>query len=40
MSEALNAILIPVALVIGSMLICSILYVVIRDAINRDPNKD
>ena len=40
MSEALNAILIPVALVIGSKLIGSILYVVIRDAINRDPNKD
>jgi hypothetical protein len=40
MSEALHAILIAVTLVLSSMLIGSILYVVIRDAINRDPNKD
>jgi hypothetical protein len=40
MSETLNAILIAVALVLGSMLIGSILYVVVRDAIKRIPHKD
>ena len=40
MSDALQAILIVVALVFGSMLIGSILYVVIRDAIKRNPHKD
>jgi hypothetical protein len=40
MSEALHAILIPVALVLGSMLIGSILYVVIRDAIKRNLHMD
>jgi len=40
MSEALHAILIAVALVLGSMLIGSILYVVIRDVIKRTPHKD
>ncbi len=40
MSEALHAILIAVALVLGSMLTGSILYVVIRDAIKRNHHKD
>ena len=40
MSEALHAIMIAVSLVLGSMLIGSILYVVIRDAIQRNANKD
>lgn len=40
MSEALHAILIAVALVLGPMLIGSILYIVIRDAIKRNPYKD
>ena len=40
MSEALHAILIPVALVLGSMLIGSILYVVIRDVIKCSTYKD
>lgn len=40
MSEALYAILIAVALVISSMLIGSILYVVIRDALKRNLRKD
>ena len=40
MSDELRAILIAVALVIGSMLIGSILYVVIRDAIKCSTYKD
>ena len=40
MSEALHAILIAVTLVLSSMLIGSILYVVIRDAIKRNHHKD
>lgn len=40
MSEALRAILIAVTLVLGSMLIGSILYVVIRDTIKRNMNRD
>ncbi len=40
MSEALHAILIAVTLVLSSMLIGSILYVVIRDAIKRNLHKD
>jgi hypothetical protein len=40
MSDTLRAILVGVMLVAGSMLIGGILYVVIRDAINRNPHKD
>jgi hypothetical protein len=40
MSEALHAILIAVALIIGPMLLGSILYIVIRDAIKRNLYKD
>ena len=40
MNETLQAILIAVAFVLGSMLIGSILYVVVRDAIKRTPHKD
>ena len=39
MSEAMHAILIAVALILGSMLIGSILYVVIRDEIKRSLRK-
>lgn len=40
MSDTLQAILIGVMLVAGSMLIGGILYVVIRDAINRNLRKE
>lgn len=40
MNEALQAILIAVLLIIGSMLLGSILYIVIRDAIKRNLRKD
>jgi hypothetical protein len=40
MSDALQAILITVALVLVSMMIGSILYIVIRDAIKRNMRKD
>jgi hypothetical protein len=40
MSDTLRAILIGVMLVAGSMLIGGILYVVIRDAINRNLRKE
>lgn len=40
MNDVLRAILIAIALVIGSMLIGSILYVVVRDAIKRNPRRD
>lgn len=40
MSDTLRAILIGVMLVVGSMLIGGILYVVIRDAINRNLRKE
>jgi hypothetical protein len=40
MNDALQAILIAVLLVIGSMLLGSILYIVTRDAIKRNLHKD
>lgn len=40
MNEALHAILIAVALILGPLLIGSILYVVIRDAIKRNLRRD
>jgi hypothetical protein len=40
MNDALHAILIAVALIIGPMLLGSILYIVIRDAIKRSLRKD
>ena len=40
MNDALQAILIAVLLIIGSMLLGSILYIVIRDAIKRNLRKD
>lgn len=40
MSDALQAILITVALVLVSMMIGSILYIVIRDVIKRNMRKD
>jgi hypothetical protein len=40
MSEAMQAILVAMALVLGSMLIGSVLYIVIRDAIKRSLHKD
>lgn len=40
MSDTLHAILIAVALVLGPLLIGSLLYVVIRDAIKRNLRRD
>lgn len=40
MNDALHAVLIAVALIIGPMLVGSILYIVIRDAIKRNLHKD
>ena len=40
MTDVLRAILIAFALITGSMLIGSILYMVIRDAVKRNLNRD
>ena len=40
MNDVLQAILIAVALIIGPLLLGSILYIVIRDAIKRNLRKD
>ncbi len=40
MNDALHAVLIAVALIIGPMLLGSILYIVIRDAVKRNLRKD
>ena len=40
MNDALHAVLIAVVLIIGPMLLGSILYIVIRDAIKRNLHKD
>jgi hypothetical protein len=40
MNDALQAVLITVVLVLVSMMIGSILYIVIRDAIKRNMRKD
>ena len=40
MDDALQAVLIAVSLIIGSMLLGSILYIVIRDAIKHNLHRD
>jgi hypothetical protein len=40
MNDALHAVLIAVTLILGPLLLGSILYIVIRDAIKRNLHKD